>query len=109
MSNRDYYGDNVPAGLTQNTSTDPAMNYTTQFTSEQQVQHNQQPQGQWPDQYRAGDYDPNLNPNTLPEGEGERGLGSTVVGGAGVCDPGPLAFHLVPFTFVPFLRRASRQ
>ncbi|KAL2786962.1 hypothetical protein BJX66DRAFT_341650 [Aspergillus keveii] len=66
MSNRDYYGDNVPAGLGQNTSTDPAMNYTTQSN-----------------QYRSGDYDPNLNTDTLPEGEGERGLGSTVVGGAG--------------------------
>jgi hypothetical protein len=87
MSNRDYYGDNVGAGLAQNnTSTNLAMNFSTHPGSEQKVEQYQQPQTQWGDEYRSDVYEPNSNLNTLPEaeGEGKRGLGSTVVGGAGV-------------------------
>ncbi|KAL2847380.1 hypothetical protein BJX68DRAFT_268247 [Aspergillus pseudodeflectus] len=87
MSNRDYYGDNVPVGLAQNTtSTHPAMNSTTQPGSDQKVEQYKQPQTQWGDECRSDAYEPNSKLNTLPEGEGEgeRGLGSTVVGGAGV-------------------------
>ncbi|CEN61082.1 hypothetical protein ASPCAL07748 [Aspergillus calidoustus] len=83
MSNRDYYGDNVGAGLARNTtSTHLAMNSSTKPGSEQKVEQYQQPQRQWGDEYRSDVCEPNSNLNTLPEaeGEGERGLGST--GGA---------------------------
>ncbi|KAL3486800.1 hypothetical protein BJX62DRAFT_241674 [Aspergillus germanicus] len=91
MSNRDYYGDNVPSDLAHNnTSTHSSFNYTPQAGSqEQQIQpqYHQYEQATWPaDSSRQDTYDPNSKLNTtLPEGQGEdeRGLGSTVVGGAG--------------------------
>ncbi|KAL2833154.1 hypothetical protein BJY01DRAFT_253571 [Aspergillus pseudoustus] len=80
MSNRDYYGDNVPVGLEQNPSTDPHFNYTPQPGQEFQTQQPQQTP--WTDASRSDGYDPNLNPNG-PAEESEKGLGATVVGGAG--------------------------
>jgi small subunit ribosomal protein S2 len=96
MSNRDYYGDNVPSDLAHNnTSTDSPFNYVPQNQpggqgQQIQPQYHQYEQAQWADHGSRQDaYHPNSKLNsTLPEGQGEdeRGLGSTVVGGAGVSD-----------------------
>ncbi|KAL3451539.1 hypothetical protein BJX65DRAFT_304130 [Aspergillus insuetus] len=93
MSNRDYYGDNVPLDLAQNSTsagTNSSLNYTPQPGGQEhqvQDQYHQYQQASWAaNASREDAYQPNSEPNTtVPEGQGEdeRGLGSTVVGGAG--------------------------
>ncbi|KAL2803119.1 hypothetical protein BJX63DRAFT_437227 [Aspergillus granulosus] len=83
MSNRDYYGSNVPAELTHGPSTNPPSNYTSQQS--QGLQTQQAKQEQWTYAGHSDTYDPNINTNGTfgGEGEGERGLGATVLEGAG--------------------------
>ncbi|KAL5343278.1 hypothetical protein BJX70DRAFT_394276 [Aspergillus crustosus] len=93
MSNRDYYGDNVPAHLAVDNA---PPQYTLQPTGSISSQSTQQPwlgpatnpeqalnnqQGQWRDsQPQTASYGPE-GFNNAPGGEGEKGLGSTIVGG----------------------------
>ncbi|KAL3457021.1 hypothetical protein BJX64DRAFT_29121 [Aspergillus heterothallicus] len=81
MSNRDYYGDNAPLDMnnTPSTQQESSTTYTPQQGQELQSQHQQ---SQWIDPSRPdAPYDQNFNPGDPTEGE--RGLGATVVGGAG--------------------------
>ncbi|KAK2755543.1 hypothetical protein FQN54_006483 [Arachnomyces sp. PD_36] len=85
MSNRDYYGDNVPENLATDTK-------ERQFNSTEHSESNPTAQEPWshsaPNNEHAKheslewrEHDPSYNPQEAPEGE--RGLAATVVGGAG--------------------------
>ncbi|KAL3481278.1 hypothetical protein BJX99DRAFT_253582 [Aspergillus californicus] len=79
MSNRDYYGDNVPARLSENNESITS----TLMDGSGSNQYTQQPSTDSPPRYQEQPQRDNQLDNKSRPGEEERGLGATVIGGAG--------------------------